>query len=1339
MKIPLLLFCMLLGIGQAWGATETIFSMSVNYKGGSSKQASSAADVDLTAGGDVTVTGGSAFVHVYVSSAKDYLLAGKNSKPQGLKYSTNDMAIVLNLSKALAVGDVISFDGVTQELILTQESTPRPNSVAAGKRVSTSNGSYTVAEGDVLVGATTIYTGRNGNSAIFVTMSITRTTTGGNPVVSNIFYANLKGADNSANPDTYTEGTGIESFAGLSDVEGFHFTGWSPSSISTSATGDQTITAQWEEIEPEGLIKLVNGTELNTEKFHTTMTLSSANYVVDGKTYTKYLKFGGSFTTPKGLKEPNKFIRFDMSKKTATVKAYAYNKSGSVYKFYVAVIEEDDAEGEIEVKSIDVPANSGAVLSADFTVAKNASIYFWTGNNSNLFLCQATVLESGEALPVPAKPGYSLNMVNPRFSLDANSAKEGLFDGIEMNSNASITVLNAASVDLYTDKTNYIKFTLTETTKVKFTATFESGAAISLNNSKAYNAEENKFTQQGSIDLEAGTWYINPNGKKTHIKKLEFLTPTPKYEVSFETNGGSAVASQSVKEGEKAAKPADPTKTDEDFVNWYEESTFETIFDFENKAITGPTTIYAKFVPHVTSSDATLSSLTVNGENILSGDEVEYTIYVDALPVVEAIKNNTYATVTPTEATALPGTSTYVVEAEDHTIKTYTINFKSYNDACGTLMSAVLTSNTAATVSGLFPGNADLKLSTENKNGGYKLGSNGQYFGLVPTSGSFKKGDVVVVDVAAVSAKLEIFSDKGTTLVASADVVVVGENELVLTADADALYLYRTSSNMNPFVKGISVIRDCKPQILDFVIGDVHATIDHEAETITAELPYGTSLTAITPVVTLGYNVLSCTPEGAQDFSSAVNYVLTGANGTRTYVVTLTVESHDPAMSLSATEGQMAISGKNRTKTIKTTLNAKYMAGTTILAVLPEVEGLSINPTSFVVEGENAEKEFTITYTAANEAAFAALSAVINFRAEGMTDLAYTLSLSAEAWNEIALKSINGDMVFNFVGAVDSEIKGDNDGTYMALVNYPGVKAQANAEYVSVDFNKMPAGHLQGKGLKFHTTVPGFFTIECSNTGSQTYDRELYINGVATGIKSKNQTHLTYTQFAEAGDFVVTVKDENPQYEWNMFNFYKVTFTAASVVRAGVEAGRMYTYCPLEGVDKDFFSGAEFYVPENFDGSYVNLIKVDELTAGYGYIMVPTASTVYAAFDGVEAENGVAVEASAATHGMQGHLGAQVAIESSHDNVVIVSNHLYYAKNNVIDNGRAYIRLDIVKELEGEPENLAPRRRVGFAANGATDLVEIFEAENVQKVLIDGAIYIIREGQMFTVTGQLVK
>ena len=60
-----------------------------------------------------------------------------------------------------------------------------------------------------------------------------------------ITYTNTKSMDNSANPTSYYEGVGVTSFTKLRHAVGYDFTGWSPSSISSSATTDQTIDAQW--------------------------------------------------------------------------------------------------------------------------------------------------------------------------------------------------------------------------------------------------------------------------------------------------------------------------------------------------------------------------------------------------------------------------------------------------------------------------------------------------------------------------------------------------------------------------------------------------------------------------------------------------------------------------------------------------------------------------------------------------------------------------------------------------------------------------------------------------------------------------------------------------------------------------------------------------------------------------------------------------------------------------------------------------------------------------------------------------------------------------------------
>ena len=61
--------------------------------------------------------------------------------------------------------------------------------------------------------------------------------------ISAITYTNLKGATHS-NPATYQEGTPVSFTAPLA-VTGYTFTGWTPSAITATMTGTQTITANW--------------------------------------------------------------------------------------------------------------------------------------------------------------------------------------------------------------------------------------------------------------------------------------------------------------------------------------------------------------------------------------------------------------------------------------------------------------------------------------------------------------------------------------------------------------------------------------------------------------------------------------------------------------------------------------------------------------------------------------------------------------------------------------------------------------------------------------------------------------------------------------------------------------------------------------------------------------------------------------------------------------------------------------------------------------------------------------------------------------------------------------
>ena len=81
------------------------------------------------------------------------------------------------------------------------------------------------------------------------------------------------------------------------------------------------------------------------------------------------------------------------------------------------------------------------------------------------------------------------------------------------------------------------------------------------------------------------------------------------YTVSFESNGGSSVAAQTVMNGKTLAKPADPTRAEFLFVGWYTDAEFKSAFAFGAQPVTGDLKLYARWT-----------------EDTLSGKEYDVTL-----------------------------------------------------------------------------------------------------------------------------------------------------------------------------------------------------------------------------------------------------------------------------------------------------------------------------------------------------------------------------------------------------------------------------------------------------------------------------------------------------------------------------------------------------------------------------------------------------------------------------------------------------------------------------------------------------------------------------------------
>ncbi|MCC8020115.1 MAG: InlB B-repeat-containing protein [Rikenellaceae bacterium] len=65
------------------------------------------------------------------------------------------------------------------------------------------------------------------------------------------------------------------------------------------------------------------------------------------------------------------------------------------------------------------------------------------------------------------------------------------------------------------------------------------------------------------------------------------------YTVTFDSQGGSKVTSQTVSQGGKVSKPTDPTKEGYTFAGWFRESTFANEWDFDSDVVTSDLTLYA--------------------------------------------------------------------------------------------------------------------------------------------------------------------------------------------------------------------------------------------------------------------------------------------------------------------------------------------------------------------------------------------------------------------------------------------------------------------------------------------------------------------------------------------------------------------------------------------------------------------------------------------------------------------------------------------------------------------------------------------------------------------------
>ncbi len=102
-----------------------------------------------------------------------------------------------------------------------------------------------------------------------------------------------------------------------------------------------------------------------------------------------------------------------------------------------------------------------------------------------------------------------------------------------------------------------------------------------------------------SATIEDGVLTLTYNGSTYRMLQRS------KFTVTYDVDGGSAVASQQVLNGEYATKPQDPKKDGCAFIGWYTDKDYTSAFVFDSIAIKKDTTVYARFEQLIGKSEYT--------------------------------------------------------------------------------------------------------------------------------------------------------------------------------------------------------------------------------------------------------------------------------------------------------------------------------------------------------------------------------------------------------------------------------------------------------------------------------------------------------------------------------------------------------------------------------------------------------------------------------------------------------------------------------------------------------------------------------------------------------------
>ncbi|CAM4188287.1 InlB B-repeat-containing protein [Saccharibacillus endophyticus] len=380
--------------------------------------------------------------------------------------------------------------------------------------------------------------------------------------------------------------------------EGHMFTGWSPAAPENMPGEDISVTAQWStnaytiNFESNGATEDVSSQNVDYGGSVTVPTEPTKNGFVFGGWYsdsslTNKYDFGTLVTDNMTLYAKwllQYTVSFD-SMGGSPVDAQVVNDGAKATAPTAPTKDDYVFSGWYMDDQLSTPYNfTTAVVTGDITLYAKWNIYvpttytvsFESNGGTDV---QAQIINEGAVANVPLEPMQS------RYT----------FAG--WYSDSDLTTPYGFTESVMNDLTLYAKWTLNE-----YTVTFNSngGSAVSsqsVNDGDSIAAPEMP-TRNGYV---FGGWYSN----STLTNLYDFNTPiaanlslyakwTARYTVTFNSNGGSNVDSQTIDRDGKVQLPPAPTRDEYTFVGWQIDESLTQGYDFDT-SVTNDLTLYAKW------------------------------------------------------------------------------------------------------------------------------------------------------------------------------------------------------------------------------------------------------------------------------------------------------------------------------------------------------------------------------------------------------------------------------------------------------------------------------------------------------------------------------------------------------------------------------------------------------------------------------------------------------------------------------------------------------------------------------------------------------------------------